>query len=295
MNKAVITGATGAVGMALIEELLNQNTQVLVLCHPGSKRNSQFPEGIRKIECDASDYDSLELDEEYDAFYHLAWMGTTGTDRNNMELQQQNVVNSLKAVNLAKRLGCKTFVGIGSQAEYGRVEGELKADTETNPETGYGIKKLKANMETRKLARSLGMKHIWVRILSIYGPYDTPNSLVSYAIRSFKNNEKPSFTKGEQMWDYLFSKDAAKALSLLPDKGKDGKIYVLGSGKAKPLKEYILDIKEAVNPEAECDFNREYPANQVMYLKADTSDLKEDLNWEATTDFKEGIKKILEG
>ena len=60
-------------------------------------------------------------DREYDVFYHLAWSGTSGPGRNDVELQDKNVQYALDAVECAKRFGCKKFIGVGSQAEYGRV------------------------------------------------------------------------------------------------------------------------------------------------------------------------------
>ena len=80
-----------------------------------------------------------------------------------MHLQNKNVEYALDAVEAAKRFGCHTFIGAGSQAEYGRVEGLLKPDTPTFPEMGYGIAKLCAGHMTRKHAYQLGMNHIWVR------------------------------------------------------------------------------------------------------------------------------------
>ena len=65
-----------------------------------------------------------------------------------MELQNNNVKYALQAVKAAKELGCTRFVGAGSQAEYGRVEGTLTPDTPAFPENGYGIAKLCAGQMT---------------------------------------------------------------------------------------------------------------------------------------------------
>ena len=77
---------------------------------------------------------------------------------------------------------------------------------------------------------------IWTRILSIYGPYDGENTMVMSTIYKLLNSEKPSCTKGEQMWDFLYSKDAALAMRLLGEKGTDGRTYCIGSGKSKTVK-----------------------------------------------------------
>lgn len=89
-----------------------------------------------------------------------------------MYLQNYNVIYALDAVELAHCCGCRTFVGAGSQAEYGRFEGKLRPDTPAFPENGYGMAKLCAGEMTRIQAHKYGIKHIWARILSVYGPYD---------------------------------------------------------------------------------------------------------------------------
>lgn len=298
MKRAIITGATGAVGTALVKELIFHNVEVLVFCREESKRNEQIPEHklVTKRYCSLSELATVQNDtgKDYDCFYHFAWEGTTGTARNDMYLQNQNVKYALDAVATAKRFGCHTFIGAGSQAEYGRVEGMLKPDTPTFPEMGYGIGKLCAGQMTREYAHQLGMKHIWTRILSVYGPHDGAQSMVMSTINKLKNGKVPQFTKGEQMWDYLYSGDAAEAFRLLGERGIDGKIYVLGSGTARPLAEYIKDIRNIVNPNAEIDLGAiPYSERQVMHLQADVDELHNDTGWTAHTTFTEGIENIL--
>lgn len=300
MKRAIITGATGAVGTALVKELITNNVETLVLCREGSKRNHQIPDHplVTRKYCSLDQLASIENDtgKNYDVFYHFAWMGTTGAERNDMYLQNQNVQFALDAVGAAKRFGCHTFIGAGSQAEYGRVEGVLRTDTPAFPEMGYGIAKLCAGQMTREYAHQQGMHHIWVRILSIFGPNDGPQSMVMSTINKLQNGEVPQFTKGEQMWDYLYSEDAAQAFSLLGEKGHDGKVYVLGSGNAKPLAEYIMELRDVVNPNAEIALGAiPYSPKQVMHLEADIHDINNDTGWIPTTQYKTGIKKIIEG
>lgn len=295
IQKAVVTGATGAVGMALIEELISRKIQTLVLCRGGSSRNDRIPNSpyVKKVECSLDQMSEFQLPEgeRYDVFYHFAWAGTTGDARNDMPLQNQNVAYTLEAVELASRLGCHTFIGAGSQAEYGRVEGKLSAQTPTFPENGYGIAKLCAGQMSRVLCEKKGMRHIWARILSVYGPYDGPNSMVMATIRKLMAGEKPSFTPGEQIWDYLYSGDAAKAFVALAEKGISGKVYCLGSGQPRMLKEYIQAIRDAVDPTAELGLGEvPYAPKQVMYLCADVTDLTEDTGIKAETSFDEGIR-----
>lgn len=298
MKRVVITGATGAVGTALINELIKNNIEVLVFCRKGSPRNSNIPDSpfVTKKYCDLTELKEAQNDtgKSYDIFYHFAWDGTTGAARNDMYLQNKNVEYSLDAVETAKRFGCHTFVGAGSQAEYGRVEGVLKPDTPAYPENGYGIAKLCAGQMTREYAHQLGMKHIWVRILSVYGPNDGTQSMVMSTIKKLKAGKVPQFTKGEQMWDYLYSGDAARAFRLVGEKGMDGKIYVLGSGQARSLAEYIEDIRKIVNLDGEIALGAiPYGEKQIMFLQADISELKSEFGFSPTYTFAEGIQEIL--
>ena len=300
MKRAIVTGATGAVGSALINELLECGIEVLVFCREDSGRNSNIPKHplLTVKYCSLEQLYSVENDtgKIFDVFYHLAWKGTTGEERNDMYLQNQNIRYALDAVGAAVRFGCKKFVGAGSQAEYGRVEGVLKPETPVFPENGYGIAKLCAGQMTREYAHQLEMEHIWVRILSVYGPNDGSQSMVMSTINKLRNNEVPKFTKGEQLWDYLYSGDAAKAFRLIGEKGIDGKIYVLGSGNAKPLAEYIKEIQSVVNPECKIALGEiPYDEKQVMHLQADISGIKNDLGWEPQINYEEGIRKVVDG
>ena len=300
MKRAIVTGATGAVGTALIKELINNNIEVLVFCREGSARNANIPVNslVQTLYCDLTELSQVEnlTGKTYDVFYHFAWMGTTGDARNDMYLQNQNVRYALDAVGAAKRFGCKKFIGAGSQAEYGRVEGVLKPGTPAFPEMGYGIAKLCAGQMTRELAHQCGMEHNWVRILSVYGPNDGAQSMVMSTIHKLQNGEVPQFTKGEQMWDYLYSGDAARAFRLVGEKGINGKTYVLGNGKARPLADYIKIIRDEVNPKAKIDLGAiPYAPKQVMYLQADVEELRRDTGFKPEMRFDEGIKKILEG
>lgn len=304
IKKIVITGPTGAIGRALIDFCISQEIQVILMVRKDSKRLADLPtsEYISLIYADITEYDSVKVDEENqncDAFIHLAWMGTVGDARNDMELQTRNIAGVISAVRLADRMGCKLFVGAGSQAEYGRVEGYLRSDTPAFPENGYGMAKLCAGQMSRVLCGQLGMEHIWLRILSIYGPYDGEKSMVRSALNSFVNSQEISFTKGEQKWDYLFNRDAAGMIFRLLQSGKNGKVYCIGSGKARMLKEYIQDIYYAVTGEYAQGTNigigkKPYADKQVMFLCADISELEADIGTVELTPFAEGIKETAE-
>lgn len=299
MRRAVITGPTGAIGMALINELNKQGIRAYAVVRKGSGRSGRIQEGdlLKKVECSLEELSQLPqlIKEKCDVFYHFAWAGTFGADaRNNTEVQVKNIQYTLEAVEAAARLGCKRFIGAGSQAEYGRFEGSLNATLPTFPENGYGIAKLAAGQLSRIKAGQLFIEHIWTRILSVYGPYDGEKTMVMSTISSLLSGKTPGFTKGEQMWDYLYSADAARAFALLGEKGASGKTYVIGSGKARPLREYIEEIRDIANPGSDLDFGAvPYSEKQVMYLCADISELAKDTGFMPSYTFREGLEQTV--
>ncbi len=297
MNKAVITGPTGAVGTALIQYLIDKNIEVLALVRPQSERIDQIPKHplVRIVACELSKLSELSIpDFQYSTFYHLGWEGTFGDCRNDMYLQNKNVKYTLDAVQLAKRMESTTFIFVGSQAEYGRVEEKLSPSTPTFPENGYGMAKLCAGFMSRRLCEMMQMKHCWVRILSIYGPNDGPNTLINSSIRKLAAGEETIYTPCEQQWDYLYSKDAAKALYLIAEKGRAGSVYNLGSGIAFPLKYYLETMRNIINPTMALGIGKlPYNDKQVMYLCADIQNLQQDTGFTADYSFDEGIKETI--
>lgn len=299
ISRAVVTGPTGAIGTALCRELAQRGIRVFAVCRPGSHRTDAIPkhENISIVSCDASQLYRLEelISGGADAFFHFAWAHTIGAGRNDMHAQIQNIRYTIDAVRAAASLGCKVFLGAGSQAEYGRVEGLLKSSTPCFPENGYGMAKLCAGQMSRTEATRLGIDHIWIRILSVYGPGDGPATMISSVVRQLLDAQEPALTEGIQQWDYLYSGDAARAFYLAAKHGVSGKIYPLGSGTALPLKQYILQLRDAIDPALPLGIGKiPYSPLQVMHLQADISELSMDTGFAPCTEFCDGIRQTIE-
>lgn len=296
MNKIIVTGATGCVGSAIVRRALVQGMEVTCIVHEGSKRLGNLPqdERVKIVECNLSNYNSLNIDGQHDAFIHMAWEKTFGASRDDVETQTRNIQYTLDACHLAKRCGCQVFVGAGSQAEYGVQSVDLTPNLPVNPESGYGIAKYSAGKLSAMLCKSLGMRQNWVRILSVYGPNDGENTLISYVIRELKAGRSPELSKCEQMWDYLYADDAGDAILAIAEKGIDGKVYPLGSGMGRKLLEYIEDIRKNINTDMEVKYgSRDYYPHQPMYLVADLMELTADTGWGPKTYFVDGIRQIM--
>lgn len=293
IRRAVVNGPLGTVGLALVKNLLEKGIDTWAVCYPGDRRIRRLPQGVRVIECDMREIASLTgmIPGQMDAFFHLAWMGTIGPGRNDALIQTENIRCAIEAVKTAKELGCQVFVGVGSQAEYGRIEGLVTADAPCFPNNGYGIAKLCAGQMTRMTCGQLGIDHVWARILSAYGPGDGPLSVIPTIMDQLFQGKKPSLTKGEQLWDFCYSGDVAEALYRMAVSGKNGKIYPIGSGKVRPLREYFEIVRDTINPELPLGIGKlPYPENQVMHLQADLEPLYEDTGYRPGTSFEEGIR-----
>lgn len=298
ISRAVVTGPTGAIGTALCLELANNHIDVYAVCRPGSHRAAALPrhDKIHRVDCDVADLAALPalIPGGADAFFHFAWAHTIGPGRNDMPAQIDNIRYTIDAVHAAKALGCRVFLGAGSQAEYGRVEGVLTPQTPCFPENGYGMAKLCAGQMSRVECQPLGIDHIWARILSVYGPGDGPNTMISGVIRQLLAGQKPALTEGIQQWDYLYCGDAARAFRLLAQHGVNGRTYPLGSGQARPLREYVEVLRDAIDPSLPLGFGEvPYGPLQVMYLKADIQQLAEDTGFSPVVSFEEGINATI--
>lgn len=297
MEKFVITGASSGIGINFIKYLLTKDSEVLAIVRKDSPRNVLIPKSnkVKIIKCNLNELCNLEIKEKCDIFVHLGWQGPYVNNVNNVYIQNENVKYTLDAVNLAKRIGCMKFIGAGSQAEYGRIDGIILPKTPTKPETGYGIAKLCAGNLSRLLANELGIEHIWARIVSTYGSYEQERTMIMSSIKQMLENESPEYTKAEQMWDYLYTEDMARALYLMAKKGINNSIYCVGSGKSRKLIEYIEEIKNQINPELELKIGeKEYAPNQVMNLRIDISDLTKDTGFTPEIEFEEGIRRTIE-
>ena len=297
MKNVIITGATGMLGLALIDECTKNNTNVTVIIRDNSHKRNLIPvsEFITTVYCDVSGLRDLRLEERcYDAFYHFAWESTDNTSRNNVDIHNRNIGYTLDALRLAERVGCSRFIGAGSQAEYGRFEGVISPDMKVSPENAYGVAKYTAGKLSGILAEQLGIDFIWARIFSIYGVNDALSTMVMYCVDCLLRGVEPLLTPCEQQWDYLNCRDASRAMYLLGGCVANQRIYNIGSGTVRPLLEYVHAIRDAIDPSLPLGIGkREYALNQVMHLCADISGLKKDTGFSPSVLFQYGISETI--
>ena len=299
MKRIVVTGATSMIGGALIEECMKHDTEVYAVVRVSSGKQSRLPSGpkLHLVDCDLENLDRLseKIPEKCDTFYHIAW-GNTGEARNkSTELQSRNIFYTLQAVRAAAELGCRRFIGAGSQAEYGPMDVEkISPDSPVNPSTPYGASKLAAGHLAGMLCRELGMECIWPRIFSVYGKYEKETTMVASGLRKMLAGEPTEFTPAMQRWDYLYSRDAGRAFYLIGEKGKGGSVYCVGSGQARPLKEYIEEMAALTGAGKPGIGAKPYPPGAVMNLCADIGTLTGDTGFIPEYTFEQGIRETIE-
>lgn len=295
MKKCIVTGATSMVGVALIEECVKNGVSVLAIVRKDSSKINRLPKSkyVHTVSCDLEDMRTLSLKEnDFDVFYHFGWSHTDKLGRQSAELQAQNIAFSLEAVNLAQRMGCKKFVGAGSQAEYGiHLDKKTGPDSLLNPVNAYGVCKLAAGKLCSLAAIQRNMSFSWVRIFSLYGKYEMPGTLIQTILPALLRDERCPLTEGIQKWDYLYSADAGEAFFLVGQKCKGNQFYCLGSGQSRPLRDFLIEMKEIAESKSELGFGDiEYNQAGPLGMCANITMLQEDTGWSPRTSFADGIR-----
>lgn len=291
----ILTGATGAIGMSLISNLLKNRHEVTVLTNPKSLRNKQYKifSGIETIECDLNNYHKINLNNKYDVFIHMAWEG--GKSRTNIELNLSSLKSSIEAVSLSAKLGCKVFLSTGTQAEYGNKSVLLDETTPCEPESAFAASKLASMHMTRSKCLELGLRHIWLRVCSVYGPYDGEQTMIIRTIRGILNKNIYKISKGNHFWDFIHADDVASAINLLTEDNNLNGLFLIGEGSGLRLKDYMIKIFD--------HFNRKYDEflikNQenlpaIRDLKVNPNKLRMKTGWKPKINFGEGIKELIE-
>lgn len=299
MKKVLITGATGFIGSWVVQDMLDHDVQVVAVVREKSSHMDCLPEkGVTVVECSLEDYDRLPLlvhDRDMDAVYHFAWQGVSDSDIRRPDIQLKNVEAVLKLIEAMPRPGCSTFIGAGSLHEIESFY-EMREDKPIN-NLGYMYKaaKLSAHWMGKALAGSKGIRFFWPVISNTYGVGEVSKRLVNSVIRQIIGGKVPALSAGTQNYDFVYISDVAKAFRLIGEKGRDGSNYLIGSGAARPLKEYLQIAGDVTNRICGSDIPLGFGrvTSNVVHLPYevfDISSLVNDTGYQASVPFPEGIE-----
>ncbi len=296
IKKAVVSGALGFAGVHLTDLLLSRGIEVTALLRPGSSHDERL--NLLKAEHKDAKITALyvdraqhslteyvrEIGEGQDVFFDLAW----GGGRNDMPAQKENIDRCLDSLKAAALMGCRRYVGIGSQAEYGVVKGIITEESPTLPFSAYGAAKLSACHLSRVLAQELGIEWIWGRIFSLTGEFEPEGRMMPDLVRKLKAGEAFSLSSCRQNWDYLDPKDCAAAILALAQNGRAGEIYNIANGAYRPLKEFVEEARDIYAPGTELSFGADPEPFVSLAVSADK--LKNDTGWKPVISFRDTLQ-----
>lgn len=297
MRKVVITGASGFVGRALVKECLRRGDEVIGLVRSTyfqSEAAQRIEKNLHFIAYNLENLLKIENDElkGADVLYHLAWEGSAGESRRDEKLQLKNVEYTTNAVHFAKRMGIKRFIGAGSIMEVETYFATRGQGNKLNSAYIYGMAKLMAHCLSKAKAAEIGIDHIWPMITNAYGVGEKSPRFINTTLRKIINGQELEFTSGTQNYDFIYIDDVANALYLLGKEGKSFNQYVLGSGKAGMLRDFIEQIGTSVAPNKKLIFgNVPYTGVNLPLSEFDSNNLFVDVGFKIKTPFNDGIKK----
>lgn len=303
--RIVVTGATSFIGRAVVEELLEKRHQVFAAVRPDSAGRGELEAMQREtggqftvLPVDLSACGTLDrhpaLEGRADLWLHLGWEGSGSANRTNPEIQARNIGYALEALGAAARLGCTRFLFSGSQAEYGIADGLMREDSPCHPVSEYGKDKLEVCRRAGERAAELGITYLHARIFSVYGPGDHPWSLVSSCVDTFLKGGHMEFGACTQLWNYLYIKDAVRAITgLLLAKSPSG-VYNVAGNDTRPLREFIGEIHRLCGGRGTFEYGKRPPnAEGVVSLNPDTGKLYRTANFQPRISFEEGIREMI--
>jgi len=295
--RCLVTGASGHIGSYLVRLLLARGYRVAVLLRPASNvwRIKDLMTQVEVIRGDLASLEAAALEIRNfapEVVFHLAWEGVGSSHRNDV-VQLRNLDGSLKLLQVVAQCGCRRYVYLGSQAEYGPYAGVLSEDLPVRPVTFYGVTKLSVGLVSQKLCETYNMDFVWLRLLATYGPMDDPKHLIPSVITSLLGGMKPALTSGEQCWDYLYIEDAARAIAQSAVMPAVQGIYNLGSGECHSVRSIAEHIRDLIDPSLPLGFGEVYSQQAIMHLQADVSLLQQATGWVPQVSLEEGLQRTV--
>lgn len=299
MKKIIVTGGAGFIGRHLIEKLTESDYEIYAVVRNVIDARKMLPDSdrIHIIECteNADGSVSADIPNNADIMYHFAWIGFRPEFRKNFDIQSKNIPLTLAYLNLAKERKVKKIVMAGSTNEYLYCGKAINKETLPCPSDAYGSVKTALRYLAERFTRDNAIAFNYAVITGIYAADRKDSNIIFYTIDRLLNGEKPSVTRLEQLWDYIYIDDAVEALRLTGEKGFDGRLYAVGHGDNWELANYVRIIHKKINPSLPLGIGDVPYSSDVLPMSCmDLTDLHNDTGFVPKVDFETGIIRVIE-
>lgn len=295
--RLLITGAGGFVGAAIAKAAVAAGDDVVALVRSGGSRLAGIAKNISLERVDLGDAPSVaELigSVKPDVVIHSAWEGVGGPLRSD-DIQLENIRTSVALADAAIAAGTRKFVGIGSQAEYGRYDRRIFESDLPRPNMLYGAAKLAANHLVAQRCGKAGVAFAWLRLFSVYGPGDNPNWLIPSTAASLMRGSRPLCTKGTQKWDYLHIDDVAEGVLAVASNDRANGIFNLSSANAVEVRRIVEMLRDIAAPGLDLTFGDiPFASDQIMHLEGDNRRLREATGWNVRISLEDGLRQVVD-
>ena len=311
MKSVLITGVAGFIGSNLAESLVAQGWKIVGLDNFDpyysfdiKQRNlwtlSQSSR-FQFVEADIRDFAGLcrQVSGQFDAIVHLAAKaGVRPSLADPQGYQQTNVQGTQNMLDLAKRLGVKQFVFASSSSVYG-VNPNVpwhEDDHVLKPISPYASTKVSGELLGHVYSHLYGIRFIALRFFTVYGPRQRPDLAISKFSRLILSGEPlPFYGDGSTRRDYTYIEDIVGGIRAAME--YDGSMYEainLGNNHTISLMELVHNLEDLLRMKAQLHRYPEQPGD-VRQTWASISKAKNLLDYEPRTEFRDGLRRFVEG
>lgn len=285
--KLFVTGAGGFIGQALIEQLAQENCEALCLVR---RPLELWPGGAAHLRQVCGDFGDPGgwLDElrsfAADVSIHLAWEGLPDYSPQRCA---HNVAASLRCAEAIAQSGCRRLIVAGSCFEYGAAQGAInEVAAPVNPgELGQAKDRLRRALE----AQLPQVRLVWSRIFYAYGARQRPQSLIPYCVRTLTAGAPLTLKTPQQMQDFIYLADLARALYALAQAEHTQGVYNIGSGVATRCSAVANLVAHTLGVPP--PFAHSLRPDVGFY--ADVARIRRETGWQATTDLAQGVRRTV--
>lgn len=243
MKKVIITGANGFIGSSLIKKMIFNNVEVVAVDITFADDRLPSSELIMKVESgvDAALAGKIPAG-EYDAFYHLAWRGVNGADKEDPSVQLANIQMAVDCAKICKQLNVEKLLCAGTVAENATFS--LPNLEKTSGGMMYGVAKHACRLILEDYCKNIGQQFVWMQFSNIYGVGNKTGNLVSYTLGELLAGKEATFGPALQPYDFIYVDDLIEAVYRLGANETKKAFYYIGSGCPRIMKDYLLRIGE---------------------------------------------------